>query len=104
MIQEALSDMRRAGEQFEPRIYVDEYEWERGQKENLRLEIGGKGERGMSSGKAVLGLGEQMTPAETPMVEEGKELSLEAQAAYAGNGRKEPFPMYVDPGIERLVI
>ena len=101
MIQETLSDMRRAGEQFGPRIYVDEDEWERGQKENLKLEIGGKGERGMSSGKAVLGLGEQMTPAETPMVEEARELSLEAQAAYSRSGKKEPFPMYVDPGIER---
>jgi hypothetical protein len=99
LISDILVDMQRAGQQYEPRIY-DEENKVMMEKENL---LAFEGERPMSSGKAVFGPQDQMTPAETPMIEDFDELrnlSLETKKAFSGAGEMEPFPVYVDPGNE----
>ncbi|KUJ16786.1 uncharacterized protein LY89DRAFT_566116, partial [Mollisia scopiformis] len=62
IILEALEDMERASRQYEPEIFNDEEEedWESENKHYNLVRIGGK---------AVLGLGNQLTPVETPMAE-----------------------------------
>lgn len=77
----------------------------------------------MRNGKAVLGVGDQLTPAETPMVENTrgtKNVTLETRHAFSGDSRKiegenmyfhlvnrtvdtkarEPFPVYVDVPVD----
>lgn len=71
----------------------------------------------MSNGKAVIGVGEQLTPVESPMVENVRgtmDVSPETREAFEGLGRRkeesfvlpdrslEPFPRYVDPVVEGL--
>lgn len=78
---------------------------------------------GMTNGKAVVGVGDQLTPTETPMVENTrgtKDVTLETRHAFSGHRRKiededmyfhlvdrtvdtkarEPFPVYVDVPVD----
>jgi hypothetical protein len=99
IISGALTDMKRAGQQYEPEIYDEDNEIMQEKESLVTFEEG----KPMSSGKAVMGPEEQMTPAETPMVGDfdgTRNLSLEARKAFSGSSGKEPFPVYIDPGIE----
>ena len=121
IILEALEDMERAARQPSPEIGSDE-DWD---TDTCFGNFGGELERKMSDGKAVVGLGEQLTPAETPMVENipgTRNLSFETKRAFrsGGQGRigmeaqrfqlperssrsvEEPFPVFVDPMMERM--
>lgn len=123
IIAEALEDMERAARQPSPEIGEDE-DWD---TDTCFGSFGGAVERRMSDGKAVMGMGQQMTPAETPMVENvagTRELSSETNQAFrsGGQGRvgkegqqlhlpkrldarvEEPFPHYVDPMMERMAL
>jgi len=123
IILEALEDMERAGRQHEPQIFdADEEDWD------TTTCFGSFGDsahsRNLSDGKAVLGLGEQITPAETPMLENirgggTQTISLETRLAFenasSGSDRygylqlpdrtadtREPFPMFVEPAVENM--
>jgi hypothetical protein len=118
IILEALEDMERAGRQAEkaeqarttntypaePKIWDSDWETE--------TCFGSfDGQKSMSDGKAVLGVREQLTPAETPMVENirgTRDVCPETRKALSGLRREvktfalpdrtvEPFPRYVDP-------
>lgn len=94
IINEALEDMERAGQQYSPGIYDDD-----------EMELARLMKKGVNDVKAVL------SPAEMSMVENVRGislLSLETKEAYSGNGQclglpdrtlegKEPFPAYSDP-------
>ena len=101
--------MERAGRQSSPLILNEDEDWETdtcfGSCEALN---------GMSDGKAVLGVGEQLTPAETPLLENvrgTKDVSVQTKEAFLGglsslskqkyfqlpDRSREPFPVYVDP-------
>jgi hypothetical protein len=114
IILEALEDMERAGRQYTPEIYDENWD-----TATCFGSFGGTGhERKMSNGKAVLGLGEQLTPAETPMVENIKgtrDVPVEARNAFQDSsgsgylqlpdrtaGARKPFPMYVEPSVEGI--
>jgi hypothetical protein len=117
IILDALEDMERAGRQQTPEVYDVDVDWDTA---TCFGSFGGVGhERKMSDGKAVLGLGEQLTPAETPLVENIKgtrDVSVETRKAFqsgSGSGRclqlpdrtaavREPFPIYVEPGLESM--
>jgi hypothetical protein len=117
IILEALEDMERAGRQNNSEITDVDEDWDTA---TCFGSFGGTGnERKMSDGKAILGLGEQLTPAETPMIENIKgtrDVSAETRNAFQGSsgsggylqllGRtasvKEPFPMYVEPSVEGM--
>jgi len=117
IILEALEDMDRAGQQHCPVIYDADEDWD------AATCFGSFGAPAngaqMSNGKAVLGLCEQLTPAETPMVENIKgtqNVSAETRSAFqSGSGSDrylqfpdratvgpEPFPTYVEPSIEGM--
>jgi hypothetical protein len=115
IILEALEDMERAGRQRCPAIYDTDEDWD------AATCFGSFGvpchEAKMSDGKAVLRLCEQLTPAETPLMENikgTKGLSLETRSAFqsgsggdaylqlAGSTAGKPFPMYVEPSIEGI--
>jgi len=86
MIEDALRCMKLAGELYEPVIHDDENTRDESVKDvsmSLHLDLDTSP---MSSGKAVKGLADQLTPAKTPNKTE--------DAFYA-----EPFPVYVDPGL-----
>lgn len=78
---EALCDMERAGEQARSAPYSSsEEDWE---NEMNCKEFGE--EKGFSTGKAVPGLGAQLTPAETPMPENvrgTKDVDAETRMAF----------------------
>jgi hypothetical protein len=117
IIREALEDMERAGRQHTPEIYDLDEDWDSATcfgsfSEPVR-------ERKSSNGKAVLGLCELLTPAETPMVENIKDtqrVSLETRNVFQSGSRLEgclrlpdrtasisdPFPMYVETSIESM--
>jgi len=117
IILEALEDMERAGRQYTPQIYAVDEDWDTA---TCCGSFGGAGnKRLMSDGKAVLGLGEQMTPADTPMVENingTRDVSVDARHTFqggSGSGRylqlpdrtarvSEPSPMYVEPSVEGM--
>jgi hypothetical protein len=117
IILEALGDMERAGQQHNPEIYGADEDWDAA---TFFGSFGGLGhERNMRDGKTILGLCEQLTPAETPMVENIKgtqDVSLETRNAFQSGSRseeyltlpdrpattREPFPMYVEPSIESM--
>lgn len=96
----------------EPRIW-DEDGWE---TEACVGSFEGKGTLRLSEGKAVMGVDEQLTPAETPVVENVRgtmDVMPETRMAFEGlESRREefvlpdrtlePFPRYVDPVIEGL--
>lgn len=107
IILEALEDMERAGQQHEPEIYDDDEDedWEF-ENENFRSAtkldtLGG--------GKAVLGLGNQLTPVETPLSENMKgtrDVTKETRTAFKGmqirneqrrDSPGEPFPLFMEP-------
>lgn len=118
----ALEDMERAGQQYAPEIYSDSEDWDVdtcfGSFEifkNLDADIV------PGSGKAVLGLGNQITPVETPGVENArgtKDVDGETRSAFLRigrgqclempgrtmAGRGEPFPVFVEPGLGILSI
>jgi hypothetical protein len=115
IILEALVDMERAGRQFSPRILLNEDEeyWE------TDTCFGSCGAlNGMSDGRAVIGVAEQLTPAETPMVENvngTRDVPVETREAFMGDlsnlskqrylelpdRSREPFPVYVDPIVSK---
>jgi hypothetical protein len=117
IILEALEDMERAGRQNTPEISDVDEDWDTA---TCFGSFGGTGhERKMSDGKAVLGLGEQLTPAETPMIENikgSRDVSAETRNAFQGSSGsggylqlpdrtasvREPFPMYVEPSAEGM--
>jgi hypothetical protein len=83
IISDAMGDMKRAGQQYEPQIYDDDEDAVMQEKEDVTVleEL-----KPMSTGKAVLGPEDQMTPAETPSIEEFygmKELSLETKKTFS---------------------
>lgn len=122
IILEALEDMERARRQAEkadqsrntypaePSIWDSDWETETyfGSFDGVQ--------KGMSDEKTVLGVGEQLAPAETPMVENiagTRDVSPETRKAFSGPRREEkhlvlpdrtlePFPSYVDPIVEGL--
>lgn len=99
LISVTLIEMQRAGQQYEPLVYDEEIDIML-EKKNL---IVFEGERPMSNGKAIFGSHDQMTPAETPSIDQFTELtnlSLETKKAFSGAVEMEPIPVYVDPGIE----
>jgi hypothetical protein len=101
-ITEALRCMKLAGEQHEPVVYDDEKARDEQHKmvEKFSFRLNIATDRPMSSGKAVKGLAQQLTPAETPKVEDAKgtsEVSSETRAAFSGE--LEPFPAYFDSGL-----
>lgn len=100
IISEAMRDMQRAGQQFEPHIYdQDEMMHER----EVLMDFESKS---MSIGKVPC-VEEPLTPGATPMAEEYeacKNLGLETKKAFSEAAEKEPFPLYVDPGIEDTVL
>ncbi|TVY40055.1 hypothetical protein LOCC1_G005212 [Lachnellula occidentalis] len=116
IISEALEDMNRAAMQASPESSSNK-DWA---ADMCSKSFGGDIGRKMSDGQAVLGLGEQMTPAETPMLENvprTKDLSVETKLAFKSgrNGMdaqqfqlperlsvQEPFPTFVDPMLERM--
>jgi hypothetical protein len=121
IILEALEDMERAARQPSAEIGSDE-DWD---TDTCFGSFGGAPEKRMSDGKAVVGFGEQLTPVETPMVENipgTRDLPFETKIAFqaGGQGRinregqrfqlpersrgsiEEPFPLYVDPMMERM--
>jgi hypothetical protein len=117
IILEALEDMERAGRQHTLDNYDVNEDWDTA---TCFGSFGGPGHRRkMSDGKAVLGLGEQLTPAEIPLVENIKgirDVSTEARNAFQSGsgsagylqlpdrtaGAREPFPIYVEPGLESI--
>jgi hypothetical protein len=124
IISEALEDMDRAARQPSPATGGEDWD-----TDTCFGSYGGAGneyERKMSDGRAVLGLEEQLTPAETPMVENirgTRDLSFETKRAFqsgvqgrVGNGQQfqlsnrssddteEPFPMYIDPMMGRMAL
>lgn len=119
IIREALEDMERAGRQHTPEIYDLDEDWDAATCFESFSEPAQ--ERKPSNGKAVLGLCELLTPAETPMVENIKDpqhVSVETRNAFQdGSGLEgclrlpdrtastcDPFPMYVEPSIESMGI
>ncbi|KAE9363670.1 hypothetical protein N431DRAFT_448250 [Stipitochalara longipes BDJ] len=112
IILEALGDMERAGQQHCSVIYDADEDWD---AVTCFGSFGASGHGAkMSDGRAVLGLCEQLTPAETPMVENIKgtqDVSLETRSAfYSGSGSDghlqladstaivgEPFPITTIP-------
>ncbi|CZR62298.1 uncharacterized protein PAC_12195 [Phialocephala subalpina] len=105
IILEALEDMERAGQQHEPEIYDDDDEdWE---FENYRHRV-----LDTFAGKAVLGLGNQLTPVETPLSENIKgtrDVSNETRIAFKGMqiqdrapSPREPFPLFMEPSGREL--
>ena len=65
IIAEALRDMNIAGRQFDPVIYVEE-DWELLQREEDKISGDKLMLTGLSTGKAVLGFGDMITPIDTP--------------------------------------
>ncbi|KAF8859072.1 hypothetical protein BDZ45DRAFT_590241 [Acephala macrosclerotiorum] len=97
IILEALEDMERAGQQHEPEIYdgEDEY-WDFEYHAPVLDTLGG--------GKAVMGLGDQLTPVETPLSENIKgtrDVSSETRSAFKSmklqESPREPFPLFMEP-------
>lgn len=116
IISGALEDMDRAARQSLPESGSDAA-WA---ADMCFRSFGAEVGRKMSDGKAVVGFEEQLTPAETPMVENvpgTKALSFETKEAFQPGGTKleaqqfqlpgrsslqEPFPTYVDPMLGRM--
>jgi hypothetical protein len=117
IILEALEDMEKAGRQFSSPEYEDHKIWEEESSFGLFLDR----KQGMSDdGKAILGLGDQLTPVETPveninlMIEVSKETRHAFQDSTKNHGSfqlpdrtaerrdMEPFPVYVDPGVRAM--
>lgn len=114
IILEALEDMERAGRQYEPEIYDDDQDQDDNENSwNLPERFAGEIEAKMLVGKgeAVLGIGNPITPVETPMAENCKGtsgVSGETRDAFNVIGEKmtrlkfpmdgnrvEPFPDFV---------
>ncbi|KAF4636578.1 hypothetical protein G7Y89_g1505 [Cudoniella acicularis] len=116
IIIEALEDMKRAGRQNSPELRSDD-DWDTDTCfGSFGCGVDGRGQA-MSDGRAVLGIGEQVTPAETPAenIRGTKDLALETKNAFqqesgsAGvqsrpfllpsrvKDSEEPFPVYDDP-------
>ena len=109
--------MDRAGQQYAPEIYSDSEDWDVdtcfGSFEiSKNLDVAAV----PGSGKAVLGLGNQITPVETPGVENvrgTKDVDGETRSAFLRIGREpclelpgrtmaggpEPFPVFVEPSL-----
>jgi hypothetical protein len=116
IILEALEDMERAGRQANDTNNVLDLNesWE---TDTSFESFGGSGivdGKRMSTGKAVMGIGDQFTPVETPTAENSKgtaEVSIETRSAFETGVQgkansfqlpnrttvpKEPFPVYVE--------
>ncbi len=103
--------MERAGQQYTPEIYSDSEDWDT--DTCFDFDLG----PAMSTGKAIFGLGAQITPMETPMVENARgtrDVDVETRRGFLqGTGKRspflelsdrrdvsrEPFPVYVEPGM-----
>lgn len=115
IISEALEDMDRAARQTSPETGFD-MDWDTA----TCFGSFGDGTRN-DGGRATAGFGEQLTPAETPVIESVRgirDLTLETQKAFqsglqyrAGNNSciserlvimEEAFPLYVEPMMEGL--
>jgi hypothetical protein len=96
IISDAMRDMKRAGQQYEPGIYDEDDEILHERNILAGVEDG----KPMSRGNAFYSLGNQLTPAETPTEESLEfiglgDLGLDRKKAFSGE--KEPFPTYVEP-------
>lgn len=99
VILEALEAMERAGSQYEPEIYDSEDEAE-DEKWDFQPTL-------MMHGKAMLGLGNQITPVETPRPENIKgtrDVTVETRTAFNSlpdrtTSPREPFPLFMEPGM-----
>ncbi|KAL5316865.1 hypothetical protein ACEPPN_015917 [Leptodophora sp. 'Broadleaf-Isolate-01'] len=114
IILEALEDMERAGQQYTPKIYSDSEDWDDADTCFGSFDLG-LGGAVPGKGKAVMGLANQITPVETPGVEnvrgtkdvDGETRSAFLMLATAGDpylhlpdrtvARGEPFPLFVEP-------
>lgn len=120
IILEALEDMERAGQQYRqhsPEMTERNEDWDVDTCfGDFRSSGLGDGEC-MSTGKAVLGLGQQMTPAETPLAENvngTRDISKETRTAFQAvtlndlqlldrnTGPQEPFAAFVNPALRGL--
>jgi hypothetical protein len=118
IILEALEDMEKARQQFSHPVYEDHKIWEEESSFGGFLE---RNQRMSDDGKAVLGLGDQLTPVETPVVENIRpmmDVSNETRHAFQSSTRDhgglhlpdrtaetrdmEPFPVYVDPNVRGM--
>ena len=117
IILEALEDMERAGHQHIPEIYDADEDCDAATCFGSVRGLAHK--RKSSDGKAVVGICEQLTPAETPVVKNIKgtqDVSLETRNTFqSGSGSegclqlpdktaipREPFPMYVEHSIKGM--
>ncbi|TVY75565.1 hypothetical protein LSUE1_G007335 [Lachnellula suecica] len=113
IILEALEDMERAVRQPSLEITSDD-DWD---ADTCFGSFGNECGRKMSNGKAVLGLGDQLTPVETPVpgnIRGTKDLCMETKTAFRlgkenqqfqfhekpDAGDEEAFPVYMDPMME----
>lgn len=90
IILEALEDMERAGRQYEPEIYDDEDDEESGWNRQDGFEQE-RNEIRVGKGDAVLGVGNQITPVETPLGENCKGTSCvsgETREAFRKSGEE----------------
>jgi hypothetical protein len=89
IIADAVLDMERAARRSDPAIY-----------DSARIWRGEEPFADSHTGRAVLGVGDQLTPAETPISPDMPDpkaiLSLETKRAFSAPGT-EPFPAYVEP-------
>ncbi|OWP03548.1 hypothetical protein B2J93_7566 [Marssonina coronariae] len=118
IILDALEDMRRAGRQYEPEpsIYDEEENWHAGAgSDAFGLGLGPRGD--IHAGKALVGLGAQLTPVETPGPRVGsgqgsRDAGEETRRSFAGRegvwdgflqmpdrkrAGREPFPLHMEP-------
>jgi len=122
IISEALEDMERAARQPSPE--TSDEDWDTDTCFGSYGEAGNEHQRKTSDGRAVLGFGEQVTPVETPLVENirgTRDLSFETKKAFQSgvqarnensqhfrlpdrstDGTEEPFPVFIDPMMERM--
>ncbi|KAE8447759.1 hypothetical protein EG329_010153 [Mollisiaceae sp. DMI_Dod_QoI] len=109
----ALEDMERASRQYEPEIYNEDENWE---TETFGSFRGPALDTQRITGKAIMGLGNQLTPVETPTAENIKgtrDVSNETRTAFKKNNvmgdlqfpdraatPREPFPLYMEPNTQ----
>lgn len=118
IISEALEDMERCGRQVSPSIRSNE-DWDTDTCFGSFGYSGNGRDRTMSDGEAVLGTGDQVSPAAAPMAENSlgtKDIVIETTVAFEGDtlmhefqlpsliggGLEDPFPAF-DDSVGRMV-
>ncbi|KAH6673791.1 hypothetical protein B0J14DRAFT_56851 [Halenospora varia] len=95
IISEALEDMERCGRQASPSIRSNE-DWDTDTCFGSFGYSGNGRDRTMSDGKAVLGVGDQVTPVETPVAENSrgtKDIAMETRAAFQDDTMMDEFQL-----------